>query len=211
MNLQELQIEAYATARDKGWHDRPLCAGTWTPVGGEPSDMPSGPIEPDHDRILAKHALIHSEITEASQCFEDDDLALHYVDDKPEGFVVEIADTIIRICDLTGALGVPLGVSLGSSPENMPSIPEAALHDACTDSERRAGVARCLAQARTCVDRATETVRVDNWVLYDVQLTLTVLTLASVCEGLNLDLDEALAVKMAYNKTRPHRHGGKSA
>lgn len=30
-----------------------------------------------------------------------------------------------------------------------------------------------------------------------------------LCEHLGVDLEECLNVKMAYNRTRPHRHGGK--
>ena len=36
-----------------------------------------------------------------------------------------------------------------------------------------------------------------------------VIRLATVCERYNIDIEEALYRKMTYNKTRPHRHGGK--
>ena len=36
-----------------------------------------------------------------------------------------------------------------------------------------------------------------------------VIRLATVCERYNIDIEEALYRKITYNKTRPHRHGGK--
>lgn len=37
------------------------------------------------------------------------------------------------------------------------------------------------------------------------------LRVADACQHYGIDLEAALRVKMAYNKTRPHKHGGKRA
>tara|TARA_A100001037_G_scaffold298504_1_gene322349 strand:+ start:204 stop:527 length:324 start_codon:yes stop_codon:yes gene_type:complete len=48
-------------------------------------------------------ALIHSELSEALEEFRvNDNLNIRYENGKPEGFVVELADVLIRIFDLSG-------------------------------------------------------------------------------------------------------------
>lgn len=124
MTLRSIMIEAYTTARDKGWYDDGL--------------------PPIPERL----ALIHSEVSEALEDYRnpasggtreeslrclrfegmDGELPGGYRG-KPCGFPSELADILIRVCDLAEAQGI--------------------------------------------------------------------------------DLEEAVRMKMAYNKTRPHRHGGK--
>mgnify|MGYP000695841195 CR=1 FL=1 len=42
-----------------------------------------------------------------------------------------------------------------------------------------------------------------------IELADIVLRVADLAGRLGIDLQDAIAQKMAYNKTRPHRHGGK--
>ena len=210
LTLKELQTEAYATAREKGWHDRPLCKGTY--LDRDTLDLSRAPIEPDHDRILAKHALIHSELTEVDDCLVEGDFALEYFEDKPEGFVVEAADVVIRVADLTAALGIPLDntpFDWWTYVRTMRACIE--LMAEPNDSQVRVACVAWLSAVRNHVDQATEACRVDDWAEYARTLTCVVLILSSICAGLGLNLEAAITTKTAYNKTRPHRHGGKSA
>lgn len=92
--IKELQSEVHELARSKGWWPELDC-------GGQPST----------NDILAKLALIHSEVSEAVEEARKGGLEAYYaVPDikKPEGSVVELADAVIRIMDLCGALGLDL-------------------------------------------------------------------------------------------------------
>lgn len=88
MNIDELIKEAHAMAKGKGW---------W--------DEPRSPLE--------IHALIHSEVSEATECVRAGEPPIHHrvcKDSgmklgKPEGEVVELADVIIRIADWCGYNG----------------------------------------------------------------------------------------------------------
>lgn len=74
------------------------------------------------DTIPAKLLLVHSELSEAVEAMRDarpcpkgapdvdyDDLrAVTRWNGKPEGFAVEIADTVIRLLDLAGQIGLDL-------------------------------------------------------------------------------------------------------
>lgn len=53
-------------------------------------------------------ALIHSELSEALEEERAGNPLIWHRGDKPEGLAVELADTVIRIADLCGYLGVDL-------------------------------------------------------------------------------------------------------
>ena len=83
--LNELAAEIYTTAEDKGFH---------------PKDE-----EPD---VAAWLANLHSEVSEAWECFRTNDMGTRIVDSKPEGFPSEMADVLIRCLDSMYALGIDI-------------------------------------------------------------------------------------------------------
>lgn len=89
MDIANLQIASHAIAVTKGW---------W-----------------DEDRNIGELlALIHSEVSEALEEWRDNqDLTeIRTDDDKPLGFPIELADTMIRICDLAESVGIDLTAAL---------------------------------------------------------------------------------------------------
>jgi NTP pyrophosphatase (non-canonical NTP hydrolase) len=95
MRIRDCQKAVHALAIDRGW---------W----------PDG-LLPEHistDSVLAKLALIHSEVSEAveeARITSSGELNLvKYFCGKPEGFAIELADAAIRIFDLADALGIDL-------------------------------------------------------------------------------------------------------
>ena len=110
--MNEWAQEICAWGESKGWDMTKCKDGT----------------KPDirRDFILGKLALVHSEISEAVECVRDDDFAMRIVErlepapglltaqgetvkpPKPEGMVTELADTVIRIMHLCGAMGLDL-------------------------------------------------------------------------------------------------------
>lgn len=96
--IRELINESHATASDKGWWDKIRKALIKAP-------------EVTAEMILSKAALIDGEIAEFNEdvrnglpldkiAFEDDG--------KPVGPATELADAIIRICDLAAEMDIPL-------------------------------------------------------------------------------------------------------
>lgn len=113
ITIAELVTRSHALAASKGWHEGTL-------------------------NVPEKLALIHSEVSEALESFRSDGVRVKCLDcngtgrhetdrcrcdddqhewwfgdsGKPEGFVVELADAVIRIADLCGALGLDLSSAL---------------------------------------------------------------------------------------------------
>lgn len=46
---------------------------------------------------------------------------------------------------------------------------------------------------------------------FGIELADTVIRIMDTCEALGIDLTRMVEIKMAFNATRPHRHGGKRA
>ena len=82
-------------------------------------------IEKSHDIAISKGwwdqereipeliALIHSELSEALEEYRvSENLDIRYKNNKPEGFVVELADVLIRIFDLSGKYKIDLNKAL---------------------------------------------------------------------------------------------------
>ena len=93
MDIKELQIASHAIAVSKGW---------W-----------------EEDRNIGELlALVHSEVSEALDEWRDNHpvTEIRWEDNdqyyKPVGFPIELADVLIRICDLCEAVGVDLNEAL---------------------------------------------------------------------------------------------------
>lgn len=86
MYLREIVKEAHATAVEKGWWD-------------------------SERNVFEQIALVHSELSEAleeARVCSDLTLIDEEEEGKPVGFSIELADAIIRIADMCGALGIDL-------------------------------------------------------------------------------------------------------
>jgi len=87
--LNSIALDAYMCAKSKGFHD-----------GTNPFSV---------ERMLSRITLIHSEASEAAECVREGDLRPRTAESgKPEGLPSELADIIIRICDLAYSLGIDL-------------------------------------------------------------------------------------------------------
>lgn len=86
-SLSEIQHQSWQTAEDAGWHDKI-----------------SRTIEGQCTRLC----LIHSEVTEAMEELRTCGTGGYMDGDKPMGFGSELADIIIRVCDLAGETGISL-------------------------------------------------------------------------------------------------------
>jgi NTP pyrophosphatase (non-canonical NTP hydrolase) len=80
-------------------HDNAVAKGWW-------DDTPEFPLRSDGDCLM----LMVTELAEAMEELRDGHAPheIYFKGDKPEGVPVELADTIIRICDFAGRHGIKL-------------------------------------------------------------------------------------------------------
>lgn len=168
LDLKKITAEAHAMAVSKGW---------W-----------AGQTDVD-EKLL----MIASEVFEALDCYrcgDDLSLILHRNDAslpvKPLGFGIELADAVIRICDLAGYLEI----DLEKAAVGFFYLPK--WKDRTTTELFK--LTKLIIQAQ------------DDHALF---LSAAVRHIIIACDQLSIDLAECIRIKMEYNKTRPYRHGGK--
>lgn len=108
--ISELQDEITRWGRDKGWN-KPLCEAPAAYLGT--STDQTDPKGVDVNAVLAKLALVHSEVTEAVEAVRNGKYVMYFEPDvhgrgKPEGMAAELADVMIRCMHLAGLLDLDL-------------------------------------------------------------------------------------------------------
>lgn len=149
-----------------------------------------------HDKVpskLEQHALFHTEITEAYNEFISGKLETWYQPDgKPEGFYTELADVVIRILDYFSLEGIEY------------------FNNGRFEYRVCKSELNFILSLHRLISQATEKVRlnrigVEMERLYDIIPFIEVFLDAN-----NQSLTDLITEKIAYNKTRGHRHGGKT-
>jgi hypothetical protein len=135
--------------------------------------------------------LIHSEISEAVECYRNGEMAMHIdlVDGKPEGLVVELADVLIRCLDASAHYCV----KLSGQPLS------AWLH---ATQQVQSPMLRWLSRMHEVTAYGGSR---------DLMLVDCMQLVAECARSFNLDLQTAVVAKIEYNAKRPYRHGGKKA
>lgn len=87
MTITELIKRSHALSREKGFYDPPPTFG---------------------DQV----ALAHSELSEALDAYRKRGLEAWLDGQKPEGVAAELADVVIRVCDMAGAWDIDLEAAI---------------------------------------------------------------------------------------------------
>lgn len=251
MNIESIVNESHAIAISKGWHEIQLCEVPGDPARGSgPSgvnyDAVARAIALIHSEIteawdcvvmrserwpwqepMARPTERRYAWDPGTQTWRDNRYYLAFdPKGKPEGLVAELADVVIRIADLCGALGLPLAQTCKrlQGSDDLKSQGRSLPWNANTE-----GPSGRLLAMHALADRALEALRCSAFVetrldiepVYSVVETLAALVGECVnmlfdLETLNpefdarLDIEAAIAAKMEYNRKREYRHGGKA-
>jgi NTP pyrophosphatase (non-canonical NTP hydrolase) len=152
----------------------------------------------------AAMALLHEEIAEAGHAWRDHGLKdmTPYAHEpekncKPEGVGSEFADVLIRLLDDSARYGLNLAEMRRLAP--LRSTP-AVTGEFLSDINAMHGIV-ALASARWP----------ENPLSGGINLAGLLAFLELACERYGIDLAAEYERKMAYNRTRPYRHGGRRA
>jgi hypothetical protein len=182
MDLPAMQAEVRKVNLDKGWWDEEVLF---------PEAM----------------ALLHTEIAEASDAWRrwgtDDATGKHSPEwtdglPKPEGVGSEFADILIRLLDDDERYGIRLAEKMASYHGAF-SISDSFLTNMNTLHTQTAWASVLWESGSPEFDQVT-------WAGY---LTRVLAFTMQLAEHYGIDLMREYRRKVAYNKTRPYRHGGK--
>lgn len=196
VNIWNLIHDCYETSKSKGWWDDQL-------NGNEISSPKLYLVIPE------KLSLIHSEISEALEDYRVGKMTTAVSPTgKPEGFYSELADVVIRIFDLLGA---------GANCHQLGAYERDPLLHSVLDllnPEERAVIRTettpyVLNMMHDWVSLASHAHQQKSPEWGAQELLFVVRIIMERCESQGVHLWSEVEQKMAYNKTRTHRHGGK--
>ena len=193
MNLTELQKEAHAIAKEKGWWDEECTFGDLT-------------------------ALVHSELSEALEAYRErawqgdlgwrwvpilDDETAEIIGNKPVGVASELADVVIRVANMAEFYGVDLAAALDAkSVTDVPALEGTTFGEWITVLHHLVSMTWVIHQAAPLLRPVP--------ISWHIEVARVIKTTQRMAAHYGIDLDAAIAAKMAYNRTRPYRHGGKA-
>lgn len=184
--IEALCTRSDAISREKGWVGEGIV---------RPFDM-------DAD-------LMHSELSEALEDYRNHrKLDEIYWEDavKPCGIPIELADFVIRICQYCGSnnLGAVLDEKFGART-NVSIYPNFGRYAA------EAHFSISSAFKAKCIEEEVEQIPPGLQHTHVEFLADALAETFTFCDANNINLWAAIDEKEAYNRTRPHRHGGKKA
>jgi hypothetical protein len=211
MNLNRLRDTSFEIAKSKGWHDEDAprasfadrCALMISELSEALEEYRAG-----HDVTEIYFAARHVRGDEgdfAGWSSKTSPLeeahALAECGSKPEGIPIEIADVCIRIGDCAGRHQLDLDAALERLFQQGFMVPDL----------RGKPLSDWLLRITSQVLDAWETCGPDGTPgdPSTTGLVLAIVTARDMAEALRFDLEGAIQIKHAYNRTRPYRHGGK--
>jgi len=233
----ELMREVHGLAREKGWYrDNQKADGTFTPpsqvstiaklalIVSELSEAIEEARKPSFDPLEVYYIKQSDEIApagtkeifrvpwpkfEGKLIFDVRGLDAFGADfrRKPEGFGVELADSVIRVLDLCGAMGIDID-------QWRPTPIEKRMEEVMTASLHGAGSAEGVLAAIMCVivevaSAARCAIRFPSGI--EQSLVDVIDLVRFVAREMEISLDELIELKHDFNKSRPYRHGNKGA
>lgn len=183
MTMIDLQKHVHAVAKSKGWWDEPRRSF--------------------EDAIC----LIHSEVSEALESYRKKEDAHWSKDGKPEGYGIEIADVLIRIMDTCESEGWSLAEEVGKDlvlPVSSPNTRWRQIQEAAQEEVEISSFTNGLNRIHSALANVSK----PSPVAKEALAAAAVLCFA-FAQFANFDLEAMTKIKIAYNETRPHLHGGK--
>ena len=220
MNLTELQKEAHAIAKEKGWWDEePTFGDCIALVHSKLSKVRKAyrqwrlassleilrhtippPSCRDEDETEVECWFIHNEDTGEFDYWE---LMEYAAGCKPEGVASELADVVIRLVDMCEWYGLDLTPLLTATSELW--------KDADAEEPESFGdwIAPCHQDLSFALTMWQYRDRPSN-PLWGVGAAKLIHRVQAMAAHYGIDLDAAIAAKMEYNRIRSYRHGGKA-
>lgn len=208
MRLNELRETSYEIAKSKGWHDPEFDTATFADRMALVISELAEALEEHRRGNSPTRIYFKSKESEGSVVLARTPLDYAAAGNKPEGVIIELADAMIRIGDCAGKHEIDLEHADPVLEEDTTSIARLVRGSKCPPLAPSFGAWMCqvshalsLAAVSGDEDKGRRTLLV--WATQE---------LGHMVHWLGITPEEfahAIAVKHAYNRTRPFRHGGK--
>lgn len=183
MNLNNLIKESYEIAKEKGWHDKLVSFAEY--IANIHAELSEAWEEWRNNRGLDE---IYYECNKSEEERCNIDLECQCCDfSKPSGIPIELADVVIRICDMFG--------ECEKKGFNFDEVIPAFIK---SNPIEFTDFSQFINQCHKVISKGTL-----------CSLKAIIIKIEEYCKHNYIDLEQAIELKMAYNKTRPYRHGNK--